>query len=124
VNSITITNPKELEQLRDSSKSVTEFTLAFVELTEKQNLYFQRKLQANYFSCGCELGTYSLIVSILLTPFFLYYPLTNGQMLVKEAAIIGLFLPSTSLLVGKLLGLIFAKYRLSVVIKELQQQIN
>lgn len=94
--------------------------LKFDELTKDENERWGDKLFANYSACGCTTGAYFMLTGFILT--LLYAALSLKIILSNPMAYVlkGFTIWVVAALVGKLVGLIFAKIRLFVQLGKLK----
>jgi len=113
-----------LDQLEQFTKNKKLFDkniiLNFETIDDQRNVYYAKLINENKNACGCETGTAFMIISILIT-FFLI--ISNYQVFKTHYflnVVYGFILVFVFSMLGKLIGLGVAKYRLKKALKEIK----
>lgn len=92
-------------------KNHSRISAQFESLIEEENENISKKLNKYYYSCGCGEGTIFLITGVAIIIIYMFWAgVSNLQVAHVIFGLLFLFIIST---IGKITGLLFAKYRLN-----------
>ncbi|MFQ6083010.1 MAG: hypothetical protein ACE5WD_06595 [Candidatus Aminicenantia bacterium] len=121
-----ITNSDSIQSLF-SKKNRNKFERIKIDvegLDKSRAKEFEKKINRYFFSCGCETGAIFSFSSILVY-------ILIGMLYFKKTSIFnwqsikyGLLILLTGALLGKIIGLLYAKYKLRITIKKLKSEIS
>jgi hypothetical protein len=113
---IYINSAEQLHELKSIVKNFKKIELKLPYLNDLQNEAWEKRIQKEYFSCGCTTGSYFVGLGILIAIIYLVYTLTVGTSISIKMiliTIVGLAI------LGKLVGLFSAHIRLIRIIQSL-----
>jgi hypothetical protein len=91
-----------------------KLNLAYLTPTEAKS--YEQKINDNYHACGCEVGA---LITLLSVGTMLGYPQISGEPMNWNYAWKCIAIIFTLALIGKMIGLLLAKYRLRKTINRL-----
>ena len=108
---------KSLEKLQHDSSLKMSIRKIRIDLSSSLDIkQYEHQLNESYFACGCKAGSITLSITILV--------ILIAWLIFPEASIWGwwqlLFIIFSAALIGKMFGLILAKFRLRYLIKALR----
>lgn len=118
-----ISGPEGLLKLTSKDKAAIsgEIILKIPQLDFRENARYEKLLNNWYNACGCELGAIFSLISIGGYMLYFFTSLKTFSWIHLRNGIIIFFLAA---LLGKCLGIIFAKYRLKRTVKKLVSKLN
>ena len=119
-----INNIEQLRELKSITKKIKKIELKLPFLSNSENQTWEKRIRKEYFSCGCNTGSFFVNVVVIISLLYVGYCLcTSNTISIKW---IGITIV-VSALIGKFTGLIAAHIRMLRIIKlltQLQQKTN
>lgn len=118
-----IRNLEELNSLKKNKKTnLSEIIIDLPNITIEENQKYSAKINKYYFACGCETGTYFMVIAILsmiiLSAFGFIFKDTSLLWSIIYSVIFVLIFS----IIGKLSGLSLAKINLNRTIKKINKK--
>lgn len=117
-----ISGPENLELiLKPKSGFTGKFKVQIDQLDAEENSRYEKKLNDLYNACGCELGAVFCFVSMIgYITFSVLTSYATGWILLRDGLIVLFF----SALMGKITGIVLAKFRLKKMVRELIKKLR
>lgn len=121
---IILREPEDLDKLIAEHKFSLSpkdgiIVLELGSMSDPEREKWQSKLQRYYFACGCKEGAAVSILFFIL--FWIYYVFVKSISIILswEAWLLSVAALIAGAVIGKVLGLVYAKYKLKLSIKKL-----
>lgn len=116
-----VVHDAETLKLLLQKRDLKNITFLFSNLSAKENETWQNKIIKTYYACGCKSGMFFLITttSIVLAYFIRQAVLSHSIKITYFSVYTALIIILAAALIGKMIGVKIAKYKLNRNIKQL-----
>jgi len=123
-NILVVIRKNDLESILDNISDCTSIELNLDSLSKEENENWTKILDKDFQPCGCDTGYYFVLTSLIIST--LYLIINYSKILNESLKIFGniLFFVFVMGFMGKIIGIIFSKYRLRNNIENLKRKLD
>ena len=118
-----ITNRNDLVKLKGIGRKYRNIRLEVPSFTKEQNEAWASLIQKEYNECGCNTGSYFIMVSILFALVFFLFNMTVVVNNIGHYLVLLLVLVVGMGGIGKLAGILTANKKLNILINSLKKRL-
>jgi hypothetical protein len=89
------------------------------QINDEEKISWQNKLQKHYFACGCKEGSLSSIFFVIIYWSYIMFFEGISVIINWEFWVLTLIFFIAGAAIGKVIGLIYSKYALSIAVRKL-----